>query len=307
MLGRVWRSVIVLVPVMLVGCTASEVADETVATPSIASPNVESTDPGSSDAATERTVSAPPGETWTVVEVVDGDTVRVTGPGGERRVRLVGVNAPEDGECYHDEAMWILGELVTGIEVRLVRDETDTDRFDRLLRFVETLDGVDVGGELVRVGAARSQRYEPDVSRNERYDELQAEAQAAGAGLWAADACGAPTSEAVQIGVDLRYDAPGDDNLNLNEEWVRFTNEGGSALDLDGWTVADESASHRYRFEPLVLPPGSSVTLFTGCGVDSKTERFWCNRDSAVWNNSGDTVFLQDPQGNTVVSETYRD
>jgi hypothetical protein len=46
--------------------------------------------------------------------------------------------------------------------------------------------------------------------------------------------------------------------------------------------------------------------LFTGCGSDTATERYWCNEDSAVWNNKGDTVFLKDPAGNTVVAETYR-
>ena len=55
-----------------------------------------------------------------------------------------------------------------------------------------------------------------------------------------------------------------------------------------------------------MLEPGASVTLFTGCGIDTATERYWCNEDSAVWNNSGDTVFLYDPAGNTVVTESYR-
>jgi micrococcal nuclease len=247
------------------------------------------------------------GPTWTVVEVVDGDTIRVDGPGGEQRVRLIGVNAPELGECFHDEATERLRELVAGSGVRLVSDESDTDRFDRLLRFVETVDGTDVNGELVRSGVARSQRYEPDVSRNDRYDALQTEAQQARRGLWAPDACGAPVASAdVRIGVDLQYDAPGDDNLNLNGEWVRFTNEGAAGLDLTGWLLADESSTHRYRFDELVLPPGGSVTVFTGCGTDSQTERYWCNEGSAVWNNSGDTVFLQDPNGNVVVSQSYR-
>ena len=39
--------------------------------------------------------------------------------------------------------------------------------------------------------------------------------------------------------------------------------------------------------------PGAAVTLFTGCGTDTDVERYWCNSDSAVWNNGGDTVFLR--------------
>jgi len=107
------------------------------------------------------------------------------------------------------------------------------------------------------------------------------------------------------ITVEIRADAAGDDNDNLNDEWVRFTNAGIAAIDLDGWVVADESASHRYRFADLVLAPGRSVTLYTGCGSDSPDMRYWCNTRSAVWNNSGDTVFLRDPSGNNVVVYSY--
>lgn len=283
---------------MLASCTTTEPGD-------VPSPPTADDRPATS---TNEPTSDPTRATWTVREVVDGDTLRVDGPDGEARVRLIGVNAPERDECFHGEATEILQELVGDREVVLVRDVSDTDRFGRLLRFVETTDGADVGADLVRAGAARSQRYEPDVSRNDRYDELQTAARAAGSGLWAPDACGSPaTADEVRIGVELQYDAPGDDDLNLNDEWVRFTNDGGAPLDLTGWLVADESSSHRYRFDELVLAVGASVTLFTGCGADTATDRYWCNEDSAVWNNSGDTVFLQDPQGNVVVAESYRE
>jgi len=218
-------------------------------------------------------------------------------------VRLIGVNAPEDGECLADEAAAALRELAAG-PVVLLSDETDIDQYGRALRYVETPEGLDVGGELVRRGLAISRRYEPDTGRNDLYDALQADAVAAGVGTWAPDACG-PAADQVSIEVDVRHDAAGDDNENLNDEWVRFTNTGGSAVDLDGWTVADESASHRYTFGGLALAPAASVTLFTGCGTDSKTERYWCNTGSAVWNNAGDTVFLRDPNGNNVVVHPY--
>ena len=49
------------------------------------------------------------------------------------------------------------------------------------------------------------------------------------------------------------------------------------------------------------------VTLFSGCGPDDETARYWCMSGSAVWNNSGDTVFLRDPSGNIVASLSYGD
>lgn len=245
----------------------------------------------------------PVGETWIATSIIDGDTLDVTGPDGSHTVRLIGINTPERGECFSGEATEALRRLADGPLV-LASDVTDEDQYGRKLRFVETADGVDIGAALVRDGMAISRRYEPDVSRSEIYDRLQAEAEAAGIGLWAPDACGPRTAD-VSIGLEIRFDANGDDNHNKNDEWVRFTNDGDDPLNLDGWVVADESASHRYTFRDLTLAPGAAVTLFTGCGDDSATERYWCNADSAVWNNSGDTVFLRDPSGNTVLSESY--
>ena len=249
---------------------------------------------------------------WTVIEVIDGDTVDVVRDGAQARVRIVGINAPESNECFHDEATAGLAALLPAEGVRLVSDVSDTDRYSRLLRFVETADGDDIGGMLVAQGLARSHLYPPDTSRNARYDELQSEALVGQIGQWEVDACGddgagAETStDDVQIGIELQYDAPGDDNDNLNEEWVRFINQGSTTLDLSGWRVADESSSHRYVIVDLLLAPGDSFVLFTGCGADTATERYWCNVSSAVWNNSGDTVFLTDGSGNLVTSQTYR-
>ena len=240
------------------------------------------------------------------VRVVDGDTLVVSGPDGEVTVRIVGINTPESGECFADEASDALAELVAGEELVLVTDRSDVDDFGRALRYVETTEGVDVGAELVAGGFAIARRYPPDDARADVYADLQRDAQREQRGLWAPDACGlGAAADGLMIGVEIQADAPGDDAQNLNGEWVRFTNDGPDVIDLDGWEVADESASNRYRFADLRLDPGASVTLFSGCGADDDTRRYWCVSGSAVWNNSGDTVFLRDRRGNIVVSFSY--
>jgi endonuclease YncB( thermonuclease family) len=134
--------------------------------------------------------AAPDGDgLWTVVAVIDGDTIRVSDAGGEHTVRLIGIDAPERGECFYEEATDALRFALGSEGVRLQRDRSDVDRFDRWLRFVESPSGVDIGGELVAAGYARSRRYEPDTGRNGVYDELQSEAQDAQIGLWATDTC----------------------------------------------------------------------------------------------------------------------
>lgn len=250
------------------------------------------------------------GTTWAVSDVVDGDTIRVTRADLEDTVRLVGVNAPEQGECWAEESTAALAAILADGAVRLERDVSDRDRYGRLLRYVLTIDGQDAGGLLIDGGHAIARAYPPDTSRDAAYRERQRLAVEAGRGAWARDACGpglAGSIDPATIGIEIHPDAMGDDSLNLNDEWVRFINLGPVALDLDGWMVRDESSSHRYRFAGLVLPAGGSVTLRSGCGLDTDVERYWCVSGSAVWNNGGDTVFLLDPAGNVVTQLGYPD
>ena len=128
--------------------------------------------------------------------VVDGDTLDVQGTDGRVTVRLIGMNAPEKDECFAMQATAAMQQLLAGHTVTLVKDVSETDQYGRLLRFVETDAGVDVGAEIVRGGFAVSRRYPPDIARNSTYDELQTQAQAAGAGEWAANACGPAACDA---------------------------------------------------------------------------------------------------------------
>jgi hypothetical protein len=101
----------------------------------------------------------------------------------------------------------------------------------------------------------------------------------------------------------LNYDAEGNDNENLNGEYIVFTNEGNSSLELTGWMVLDES-NNEYYFPSFSLGNGSTVTLYIGSGTDSQTELFWGSTKS-IWNNDGDELFLRDAQGFLVSYYSY--
>lgn len=269
-------------------------------------PPTSSTSLGTTSPATDTTTSAPPttatADGTVVSSVIDGDTIEVRVGGEVERLRIVGINAPEDGECLADEATRWLRDRIEGRAVELVRDTSDRDQYGRLLRYVE-IDGADVGVELVRAGLALARRYPPDTARAAELDIVQRAAEDAGAGMWAPDACGQGADDAALVISEIRFDADGDDNHNLNDEWVRIANQGASRVDLTGWVLKDESATHRYSFpRGYGLDPGAAVTVRSGCGPDSATDLHWCREGSAVWNNSGDTAFLLDPAGNIVES-----
>lgn len=251
---------------------------------------------------TSTTLAPPPGTgRVTLASVTDGDTVRVRFTNGAvEKVRLVGINTPETGECYAGEATQALTGLLTGTGFTMTTDVSDRDRYDRLLRYLWLDDGTFVNEAMVAGGFALAGDYPPDSRYAGQLAAAQQRAEASGLGLWAPDACGPATAGDLQI-TFIEYDAPGNDHENLNGEWVEITNRGTATETMSSWVLKDESASHRYTFPSgFTLDAGSSVRVFTGCGSDTSRSLYWCNDAGAVWNNGGDTGFLLDPSGNLV-------
>lgn len=129
-----------------------------------------------------------------VLSVTDGDTIRVSIDGKSTPVRYIGIDTPETVDprkvvqCFGKEASAFNASLVAGKVVELEKDVSETDKYDRLLRYI-WVDGKMVNEELVRAGYARSSSYPPDVKYQDRFRALEAEARAKGVGLWAANAC----------------------------------------------------------------------------------------------------------------------
>ncbi|WP_459192479.1 DUF4350 domain-containing protein [Halosimplex sp. J119] len=114
-------------------------------------------------------------------------------------------------------------------------------------------------------------------------------------------AYGSDSGESSLVLEEVVSDPDGDP---IDDEYVAFTNDGDASIDLSGYTVADE-ADNSYTFDSLMLGPGETVKLYSGDGQDTATERYWGNSGVAVWNNGGDTVIVADPDGTTVIEESY--
>ncbi|HET7501339.1 MAG TPA: thermonuclease family protein [Kofleriaceae bacterium] len=123
----------------------------------------------------------------TVERVIDGDTIVL--PGG-LKVRYLLVDTPEatDGhaECYGANAARFNADLVLGKTVQLTYDVQCEDRFGRTIAYV-TVGGQDVSRLLIERGYACVLHIPPDGdARADELAALQAEARAAGRGLWGA-------------------------------------------------------------------------------------------------------------------------
>ena len=84
------------------------------------------------------------------MSVTDGDTLRLAN--GEA-VRLVGIDAPEEGTCGSLRAAELLTSLVQGQRVTLTAPVDDRDRYDRLLRYVN-VGTMDAGLRMIKNGLA---------------------------------------------------------------------------------------------------------------------------------------------------------
>ncbi len=85
---------------------------------------------------------------FTVLRVIDGDTVELT---GRETLRLLGIDTPERGEPYYDSAKIFLAEMVLGREVRVALGDRRRDNYGRLLGYIY-LDTMLVNADILRHG-----------------------------------------------------------------------------------------------------------------------------------------------------------
>ena len=142
-----------------------------------------------------------PGGTATaqVERVVDGDTIAVRLDGREERVRYIGIDTPETVkpntpvQCWGEAAHQLNQRLLAGGDgaVTLRFDRELRDRYGRLLAYVyrggaQQPVAQSLNGRLLRAGAARTLTISPNTSHAAELARLQADARAAGRGLWGA-------------------------------------------------------------------------------------------------------------------------
>jgi len=113
-----------------------------------------------------------------VVAVHDGDTITVLAAGRDLRVRLVGIDAPERGQPFANASRHALEALVAGRDVLVV--ERGRDGYGRVLGRV-LVGQIDVNAAQVRAGYAWVYRR---FMQDAQLIALEAEAKAAGRGLW---------------------------------------------------------------------------------------------------------------------------
>ncbi|MGI9186298.1 MAG: thermonuclease family protein, partial [Gaiellales bacterium] len=133
-----------------------------------------------------------------VLDVLDGDTIRVRMAGYEGPVRIVGVDTPEiehpgkPAGCFGEQAAAATRAWLLARTVALVPAIEQRDRYDRLLARVAPADGPIAGRDLARTlalsGLARELPIAPNTDDAPAIAAEVRSAQRHGRGLWSA--CG---------------------------------------------------------------------------------------------------------------------
>ena len=119
--------------------------------------------------------------------VIDGDTVILE---DHRKVRLIGINAPEHesnnraAQPYALEARLALQQLVQGKRVRLIEGSDAVDRYGRTLGYIELKDGTDVQELMLARGYAAFVAISPNFERIARYIKAEQISRGQSLGIW---------------------------------------------------------------------------------------------------------------------------
>jgi len=199
-----------------------------------------------------------------VTRVVDGDTIEIEG--GEK-VRYIGIDTPEtvdprkEVQCFGPEASKKNKELVEGKMVRLEKDITDRDKYNRLLRYIYVGDTF-INLELVKQGFAYSYSYPPDIKYQDQIVKAQQGAREAKRGLWNACSDDSRVSESAPS-LSTKTPAPTSSPAAQNSN---------GSCDIKG----------------NISSTGEKIYHLPGCGSYAKTvideshgERWFCNEAEA--------------------------
>ncbi len=271
-----------------------------------------------------------------ITKVVDGDTVYAkTTDGSEYKIRLLGVDTPETyKENKPNEYKLLDGTYITDLDwlkkwginakefakkeldsktVIIVFDNTAPKKgyYGRYLAYIILNNSgalKDFNKELLTNGYARV--YVSKFDKLNEYQQAEYYAKSNYIGLWNWKNTGSsqntisPSNTNTKLTITyIHADAEGNDNYNLNDEYIKIKNTGSSAIDMTGWSIQDE-AGNTYHFpNGFIIQPGSEV-IYSGSGTNTNSQLYW-GAQHAIWNNNGDTIYIIDSTGRVILTQSY--
>ncbi len=236
-------------------------------------------------------------ESARVKQVYDGDTILLE---DGRKVRYLGINAPEYREPFYLKAKRFNESLVLNREIRLEFDQERADAYGRLLAYVYVGDQL-VNARIVHEGLAHAFFIGPVRKHDALFLETQEQARRRRAGIWSSGG----DKKTVKITSVYRADP---DQPDGPASYVRIANLSSKEVRLAGYTLSNESGQ-RYVFPDVTIEdPGYTLIVSGATGGNGKsgnTQRtvHW---PGMAWDRE-DTAYLIDRSGAIVDSFRYKE
>ena len=139
---------------------------------------------------------------YSVVSVVDGDTIKINMSGTTETLRLIGMDTPETVDprkpvqCFGKEASNKAKELLSGQKVRIEKDSTqgDRDKYGRLLAYVWREEGLFFNEYMIKQGYAHEYTYDLPYKYQTQFKRDQTYARENQLGLWSLNTCNGNTT-----------------------------------------------------------------------------------------------------------------
>lgn len=220
-----------------------------------------------------------------VDRIIDGDTIE----SNKTSIRLLGINTPERGELYYEEAKEFLENLVLNKTVNLKYGKERYDKYQRVLAYI-FLDNTNINLKIIENGLANI--YFPS-GKDQHYNEFK--------NAW--EDCIDKNVNLCEKSVDKCADCIGLEEFSDKEQKVVLANNCGFSCDLTAWEIKNEGRK-KFVFNNYILESNNNIEIIVGEGVDSRTQLYWSSEDY-VWTETGDTIFLRDDEGKLVLWGSY--
>ncbi len=217
-----------------------------------------------------------------VKRVIDGDTIVI----GNESVRLLGINCPEKGEKYYQEAKDFLENRVLNKNVELEGNKKDL--YYRELRYI-FLDNENINLKIVEEGLANVY-----ILDNKEYEKELRNA-------W--ENCIIKNKNLCEKSQDKCANCIELKNFNYWDQEIVFYNKCNFECDLIKWSIKDEGRK-KFIFDRFILKGNKEIKIIAGEGINSENILFWRGEDY-VWTKTGDTLFLRDGENKLVLWKNY--
>ncbi|MAG78902.1 hypothetical protein CMI40_00820 [Candidatus Pacearchaeota archaeon] len=221
-----------------------------------------------------------------VERVVDGDTIKID---NDTSLRMLGINTPEKGEKYYNEAKESLQQSVSNKTIELEFGKDKYDRYKRILAYIY-FKRENINLELVRNGYANF--YFPS-GKDVHYIEFKK--------AW--EECVFNNKNLCEKSYDKCAICIELKEFDYRKDRVVFYNKCSYNCDLTGWKIKDEGRKN-FIFDKFILESNNNVEIKLGDDKNTKTTLFWRD-ETYIWTNSGDTLFLRDKDNKLVLWESY--